>query len=115
MIYVAGPYTHKERVISNKRFRAMEMYTASLVRMRLIAYSPIVHCHEMAVTYNLPKDYEFWQNHCLGMLEKADALHVMKLDGWEESVGTQDEIRYAIEHKIPITYINDVFSGSFDV
>ena len=115
MIYVAGPYTSEDWDVLVKRYRAHEMYTASLIRMKLVAYSPIVHGHEMAINYKLPKIYEFWQNHCLGMLSKADIMHVLKLEGWEESQGTKDEIAFANEHKIPVYYINDVFTGSLDL
>lgn len=115
MIYIAGPYSSDDWDVLVKRYRKHEMYTASLIRMQLVAYSPIVHGHEMAINYNLPKNYEFWQNHCLGMLAKADAVHVMMMDGWKESRGTQDEIRLANEMKIPVHYINDVFEGSLDI
>lgn len=106
MIYVSGPYTSDDIDVQVERYRAHKRYTASLIRMQLVAFSPIVHCHELAIDYELPKGYEFWRVQCLGMLAKAEMMHVMKLEGWEDSVGTQDEIDFAMSNNISLIYTN---------
>ena len=56
-VYLASPYTHEDPEVMNRRYEQ----TAEWVANRLkeyggpVIYSPILHCHYMAVTYNLPK------------------------------------------------------------
>ena len=87
------------------RFKAAEEYTVRLMKQGEVVYSPIVHSHQMALNHDLPKGYEFWKEQCQAMVYKADALHVMMLDGWQQSVGVNDEISLARELKIPVLYI----------
>ena len=112
-IYVACPYTEssdgKSKAKSRDmigRYEAVEKYTASLLKSREAAYSPIVHCHALAIKHDLPKDAEFWMWYNDSMLLQADELFVLGLDGWKDSVGVTHEIQLALENDIPVTYIN---------
>jgi Domain of unknown function (DUF1937) len=105
VIYVANPYTGTsfER---NQRFLAVEKYTAHLIREGKTAVSPIVHCHVLAFRNGLPHDFAFWQNYCLNLLFVCDEMHVLCLDGWEDSVGVLGETTEAEDLNISITYID---------
>jgi len=94
MIYVASPYSHPAPAVREDRYRAVQEYTAILLRARSWCYSPIVHCHHLAQTFQLPFTADYWQEYNEHMLERSDALHVLKLPGWEDSRGVQAEIRY---------------------
>jgi len=109
MIYVASPYTHSDPIVVQDRFERVEKYVAELLREGYVAFSPIIHCHGLATKYDLPKDYWFWERYCLGMLDEASSLYVLKLDGWRESVGIGGEIYYAT-HKagIPVLYVEEI-------
>ena len=102
MIYLASPYSHNNPSVMQARFKMAEKYTALLLQQGRIIFSPIVHCHELARTYELPTDFSFWQNYCLGMLAKADELWVLQLDGWKHSTGVAAEIEFADENEMPI-------------
>lgn len=93
MIYVASPYSHPSAAIRVYRYREVEKYTVDLLRARSWCFSPIVHCHKMANRHSLPFTADYWQEYNFHMLERADALHVLKLPGWEDSRGVQAEIR----------------------
>ena len=95
MIYLASPYSHNNPSVMQARFKMAEKYTALLLQQGRVIFSPIVHCHELAKTYELPTDFAFWANYCLGMLEKADELWVLGLDGWRHSAGVTAEIKFA--------------------
>ncbi len=105
VIYVANPYTGTsyER---NIRFLAVEKYTAHLIREGKTAISPIVHCHVLAFRNGLPHDFAFWQNYCLNVLFICDEMHILCLDGWEESVGVNGEIAGASEQEKSIWCID---------
>lgn len=94
MIYVASPYSHPSPAIREYRYREVEKYTADLLRARSWCYSPIVHCHNLSQRFALPFTVDYWSEYNFHMLERSDALHVLKLPGWEDSRGVQAEIRY---------------------
>ena len=70
-----------------------------------VVFSPISHTHPIALAVELPRDWEFWKAQDISFLKWCDELHVLKQDGWEESVGVQAEIRLASEMHKPIVYI----------
>lgn len=101
-IYLASPYTANPE----ENFLLAEKYAASQIIEGHPIFSPIVHCHEMAIKYNMPKDYGFWRTYALNMLQAAAALLVLMLPGWKESVGVTDEIAFATRNEIPIFYVD---------
>lgn len=112
-IYIACPYTQSGKGEANanlkimkERHRAVEKYTAHLLNERVAVYSPIVHCHELAINHKLPKDAGFWMWYNDSMLIRADELYVLGLDGWEDSAGVVHEILFALQKDIPVTYID---------
>lgn len=48
--------------------------------------------------------YESWKNRCHQLINYSDLVIVLKAPNWEESVGVTDEIAYANEVGIPVTY-----------
>jgi len=76
-----------------------------LLKEEIWIYSPIVHCHEMAERHKLPKDFAFWEKYNRAMLETADGLYILQLDGWELSKGLQSEIKFATKLNIPLTFL----------
>ena len=88
------------------RYQHTMEVTACLLSQGLIVYSPIVHCHELAKVHGMPTDAQFWWRYDRAMLALASELRLLKLDGWQQSVGMRKEARFAIEREIPITYIN---------
>jgi hypothetical protein len=102
-IYIASPYSGTPEVMQ-ERFEAAELFTVRLLNEGLPVYSPIVHCHALAEKYDLPKDFDFWQNHNRAILSKASGLIVLRLDGWRDSRGVQAEIEFANQCGIGIEY-----------
>lgn len=50
-------------------------------------------------------DFNFWQHISYEMLNVCNEMHVLMLDGWEESIGVIGEINHAKMKNIPIHYI----------
>ena len=105
-IYLASPYTHEDEKVMTFRYEKALKATARLASKGIITFSPIVHCHPIAIAYNLPRNYEFWQAYSTSfLLHWAEAVNVLCLHGWKESTGIKDELAIAREAKLPIHYL----------
>jgi hypothetical protein len=94
-IYIASPYSDPDEKVRHARYTKAGYYLVRLLRERRWAYSPIVHCHEIARMHRLPTDAAFWAEYNFQMLEVAAELHVLQIEGWERSVGVAHEVAYA--------------------
>ena len=104
MLYLASPYSDPDNAVRDQRFRAACRATAALLCSGHVVYSPIVHGHPL-VEFGLPTDWEFWQRYDREHLARCDELVVLTLDGWQESVGVQAEIRIAQELAKPVSFL----------
>src|SRR6516225_6948685 len=66
--YLASPYSHPLTEVVNKRYDAALHATAYLLKHHVWVYSPIVHCHELAFTFDLPLNFDFWTDYNFAML-----------------------------------------------
>ena len=98
MIYVASPYSHPDMEMMEARFQRVSMYVRDLLADKQWCYSPIVHCHELALTYSLPTDASYWGAYNRHMISKANSLHVLMLKDWEHSHGIKLEIVHSHVH-----------------
>jgi hypothetical protein len=105
IIYIGSPYSHPDKDIRIKRFELVSKFAAELVSQGHIAISPITYGHVLLDYKNMPTDFEFWNNFCIGLLKKSDYLYVLKIDGCNESIGLKEEIKFAKENNIKIKYI----------
>lgn len=103
MIYVASPYSDPDAAVRQVRAEAVARFTARMMALGYMAWSPIVHGHALAehVPEAQREAHRFWMQHCSSMLKKADALVVLQLDGWLESRGVQWEIAEALGRGLP--------------
>ena len=114
MIYLASPYSHKNKAVEELRYRYTEAHVAMLLANGNMIYSPIVHCHHLATNHTLPTDAKFWQRYNYHMIELADELHVLKLGGWDSSVGVAGEIAKAKEIGIPVHYLGHALEPTLE-
>lgn len=104
MIYLASPYSHPDPAVRQERYEQAMAAQAYLLREGVYTYSPIVACHPMALAHDLPTDAGWWQNYNFAMMSMCNWLFVLELDGWDNSVGVQAEIRWAQQFQMPITH-----------
>ncbi|MDA7504044.1 DUF1937 family protein [bacterium] len=105
MIYLASPYSHEDQSVRELRFQAACRATANLIRNGYAVYSPVVHSHPLT-KHQLPTDWSFWKSIDEEFLRCCDALMVLMLNGWDQSVGVQAEITIATELGQPVWYHN---------
>jgi hypothetical protein len=105
LTYLCSPYTSADPAIRQARFEAACKAAAELVRSGKHIYSPIVSGHPLC-QYELPSDWSFWRQRDLRFLAICDEVLVLKLSGWQQSVGIQAEIAAARALGKPVTFLS---------
>lgn len=104
-IFLASPYTDPDAEVRLTRYTAALDCVAWLTERKMWTFSPIVHCHVLAIWHNLPKDYGFWQNYSHAMIRASNRVLVLAIPGLAESRGVADEIAYALNIDRTVQYI----------
>jgi len=104
MIYLASPYSHENPLVMERRFEEAQAYCAARMSLGEIVFSPIVYGHQFAAIYDRPTDAKFWEDFNHSILIACIECRVLKLDGWDKSVGVEAELAYATSHGIRVTY-----------
>lgn len=104
-IYLASPYSHSAAFVRLDRFNAVCRAAGELMGQGNIVFSPIAHSHPIALQCALPLGWDFWHAFDCAFIEWADAVVVLKLPGWEESVGIKAEIAIAEQLGKPVEYM----------
>ena len=105
MIYLASPYSDSDHAVMEQRFDAVCRYAGKLMNEGHVVYSPIAHCHPIAVRVGLPRDWVFWEKFDREMLRCATEFIVLKLDGWEQSKGVRAESEIAKSMGLSVGYV----------
>jgi len=103
-IYLASPYSHPDEAVRFKRFIAVAREAGMLMQEGHYVYSPIAHCHPIAVNTDLPLGNHYWKQQNGIMLSFARALWVLTIPGWDISEGIAWELGAAEHAGIPIAF-----------
>jgi hypothetical protein len=109
--YLASPYSHPEPAMMDLRYCEARDALAWLLNRQIWAYSPIVHCHDLALIHQMPTDAEFWREYNETMLRSASALLVLTIDGWSKSKGIAGEIAFAKMLGLPVQCLDPIASN----
>ena len=107
LIYVAGKYTGKDWDQVQSHIDKAENASVQLFAKGWNVVTP----HKNNAHYEVYEDrfktldYRFWIKATLDLLSRCDAIFV--LDNWYSSQGTIGEIKFALEHNIPIYFEDD--------
>lgn len=104
-IYLASPFSHPDFAVREQRFEAACRVAAQLTRQGKTVFSPVVHSYHLC-QHGLPSDWQFWQQHDLAFLAMCDEVAVLKLDGWQQSIGVQAEIAAAKALGKPVSFLS---------
>lgn len=107
MIYLASPYTHEDPEVMQERYEKAALCLTNMMKEGYIVYSPIVHCHEIAVKYDLPKDFDFWMRQDIGVLRHCEKMYVIAIPGYQESKGVNFEKEFCEQAGIPVVHIGE--------
>jgi hypothetical protein len=104
MIYLASPYSHPDPAVREARFQAACRATAELMRAGRVVFSPIAYTHPLTA-FALPTDWAFWETCDRQFLQQCEEVVVLTLDGWQQSVGVQAEIRLAAKLAKSVSFL----------
>lgn len=105
--YLAVPYSHPDSKVKEDRFIKVNKVAARLMAQNHIIFSPISHSHPIAIEGKTNTDWSYWVNFDTAFLKCSKKLIVLKLEGWETSVGVAGELKIAKELGIPIEFIEE--------
>jgi hypothetical protein len=104
LIYLACPYSDADPLVEDARYQLVTKVAGALiVETACEVFSPVTHSHHIsraAARYAIERaedpwvpTYDFWLAFDYHMLDIADWLYVLKLEGWEQSKGIEAEIK----------------------
>ena len=94
MIYLASPFTHKDKAIQRERYKLVLALTEKLIQKEWLVFSPIVYGWAMT---GIATDYKSWAGFNDEMILLCDELWVLTIPGWAESRGVSHECKLARE------------------
>jgi hypothetical protein len=103
-IYLASPYSHTDEDVLHQRFEAVCEAAAYIMNRKEdnLVFSPIAHCHPIAMAHNLPKGYDYWQKYDEIMISNCSQVYLLQIDGWQHSKGMRAEAKFASEINKPL-------------
>ena len=107
-IFVSFPYSDKDKRVVDNRVASAGRYCVRLLREGKNPICPAAFAHVLLQGDPLAElSYEQWMDYALALLSDGiDELHVLKLDGYDNSSGVQKEIEVAQGMSLPITYVD---------
>jgi hypothetical protein len=106
LTYLASPYTSDDHAVMEGRHIQICQIASHLMLEGWYIFSPIAHCHPIAVHGGLPRDFRFWQDYDHLMMDACGNMIVAKLPGWEMSKGVDAETSYMYGHGKQVLYYN---------
>lgn len=113
LIYLAVPYTHPDPAVREQRFEAANLAAAVLMTDGHLVFSPISHTHLMVIKYRLPVGFGFYQRWSRLFLSMSSRLIVLRVDGWQQSVGVKAEITFMKTAGKPVEYLDPLKPKEF--
>ena len=110
--YLVAPYSHPNPEIVEDRVRAADAAMIALMNAGYTVYCPVCQWHRAALFYDVPTDAKYWREQNRAMLERLDVMHVLRLDGWLDSAGVAEEIRWAREMGLMVAEMDPLPAGN---
>ena len=115
LIYLASPYNHPSESVRIWRYEAaLEVVAKMMLNYDAMVFSPIVHNHPITCKRKV-SEHDFWLPRDICILRRTDELRVLKLQGWQKSVGVSLEIEVAELINLDIEYIDPQAWGIKDL
>lgn len=111
LIYLASPYTSTHEAVIERRVKQTQFAAAELIEAGHLIFSPVVHSHPLSEhisfdSTNTPGAMSEWMDYDKAMIDKADEVWVLCLDGWDESLGVEAEIEHARKQDKPVHFVS---------
>jgi len=105
LYYLASPYSHKDHAVMSQRAETVTRAAVDLLNQGIFVFAPIAY-NAPWEKYNLPGDWNFWQEFDKAFVSRMDAVVVLTIEGWDISTGVTAEIEFAKQNHIPVYYLS---------
>ena len=111
LYYLASPYSHHNSLVRQIRYESIIYAASELTKDGFRLIEPIGMCHQQSIQHKMPAGYEFWKTRDRGFIDICDAVILVAMKGWDESVGVLDEMEYAKSQGKEVIFLNcdDIF------
>ncbi len=116
LVYLASPYTHKDKAMWTVRFHAAVDCMGWLmnnVKDGRYFYSPIAHTHPIAERCTLPIEWEFWAHFDECILSRCSEMWILTIPGFTASTGVKAERKIAEKFGVPIRFVIPQADGTY--
>lgn len=117
LIYLASPYTHKDKAMWTVRFHKVVDCCGWMMNNHRdkYFYSPIAHTHPIAERCTLPIEWEFWANFDECILSRCSEMWILTIPGFSVSTGVKAERKIAERFGLPVRFIIPQADGTYTV
>jgi hypothetical protein len=114
VVYLASPFSSSIKEVEDYRYKTVTKLAARLMRNYEVALiTPITSSYNIKQTDPdfIGTDFEFWKEIDLAFVSRSDEVWVAEMDGWKDSIGVREEIRFALSKGIRVRIIDmDILS-----
>jgi hypothetical protein len=115
LIYLANAYSSNledpdAAALQRSQRRQLESFVGGKLKKRygVTVLLPIAISAAMAELCQFGTGFDEWKDDDLNFISRCDEVWVLTSDGWIESIGVQAEVKFALDNKIPIKYVNPI-------
>ena len=106
MIYLCSVYSlNADKALMQRRYQYAAQRTAEFLKEGHTVFCPINHCHPIAEKFDMPREWEFWEQHDLNYIDACDEVWVLQMPGFQDSTGITAEVDYALSKDKPLKFI----------
>lgn len=95
VVYVSAPYTSDDPEVVEHRMSVVSQYCMYLIKNGHTPISPLNMGVSIAQYTGTDTTFETWSFYCKKLIDTCDAVHLLTLEGWEESAGVTQEYEWA--------------------
>jgi hypothetical protein len=118
LVYLASPYTHKDKSKWTERFHAAVDCMGWLmnnIKNGQYFYSPIAHTHPIAERCTLPIEWEFWAHFDECILSRCSEMWILTIPGFTISTGVKAEREICKKFGVPVRFVIPQADGTYAV
>lgn len=101
-VYVAGPYSADNVIDVLKNIGKGRQACADLFALGFAPFCPWHDADFIIMNPDINHPVQYFRDYCIEWLKVSDVM--LLLDGWQKSVGCQEEFKLANKLNIPIFY-----------
>lgn len=104
--YLSSPYSSPDPEVVNRRYLEIDEIGYKLLMRGITLIEPIAASHMKSLKFKMPSDAAWWRTHYTRQIAVSTGVIVAMMDGWDKSVGVQEEIAIAKKMGKVVIYYN---------